>query len=61
MAGKSSKSTVVAIRLPNEIVFTLNRRINGRRSRWSSIGEYIKERLIYDIERSHDRINKKGE
>jgi len=59
MSGKSSKSTVVTIRLPNEVVYTLSRRINGRRSRWGSVGEYIKERLIYDIERSHG--GKKGE
>ena len=53
MSGTSSKTKVVTIRLPNEVVYTLTRRINGRRSRWGSIGEYIKERLIYDIERSH--------
>ncbi len=53
MSGTSNKSTRISIRLPNSLVRTLEHRINGRRSRWSSIGEYIKDRLIYDIERSH--------
>jgi len=53
MSGTSSKSTRISIRLPND------RRINGRRSRWVSVGEYIKERLIYDLERSHGN-NRKG-
>ncbi len=55
MSGKSKISQVVSIRLPNEVLFTLQRRIDGRRSRWSTVGEYIKERLIYDTERSHTR------
>jgi len=59
MSGTSSKSTRISIRLPNDLVRTLNRRINGRRSRWVSVGEYIKERLIYDLERSHGN-NRKG-
>lgn len=51
-----SKTTqVIAIRLPNEVVFTLKRRIDGRRSRWSSVGEYLRERIIYDTERQHTR------
>ncbi len=51
MASKLTK--VIAIRLPNEVVFTLQRRIDGKRSRWSTVGEYLKERIIYDTERSH--------
>jgi len=53
VSGKSNKTTVVAIRLPNDVVFTLRRRINGNRSRWSTVGEYLKERIIYDTERRH--------
>ena len=53
MSGRSSKTTVVTIRLPNDVVYTLSRRIAGDRSRWSTIGEYLKERIIYDTERSH--------
>ena len=55
MSGTSRKGTRVSIRLPNEVVRTLEHRINGRRSRWSSVGEYLKERIIYDTERQHKR------
>lgn len=39
MSGTSRISTRVSIRLPNEVVRTLERKINGRRSRWGSVGE----------------------
>ena len=55
MRGKSKISTVVSIRLPNEVVITLQNRINGRRSRWQTVGEYLKERITYDVLRSHDK------
>jgi len=55
MSGTSRKTTVVAVRLPNEVVFTLKRRLEGRRSRWGSVGEYLRERIIYDTERQHGR------
>ena len=52
---KSKVSGVVTIRLPNEVLYTISRRIDGRRSRWSSVGEYLKERIIYDTLREHKR------
>lgn len=55
MSGTSKISTRISIRLPNEVVRTLERRINGQRSRWGSVGEYLKERIIYDTMRSHQR------
>ena len=55
MSGTSRISTRVSIRLPNEVVRTLERRIDGRRSRWSTVGEYLKERIIYDTQREHKR------
>ena len=55
MPGTSKKTTVVSLRLPNEVVFTLQRRISGDRSRWLSVGEYLQERIIYDTQRSHTR------
>ena len=54
MSGTSRISTRVSLRLQNEVVRTLERRIEGRRSRWSTIGEYLKERIIYDVERNHN-------
>lgn len=55
MSGKSSVSTPVSFRLPNDVVNTLDRRIKGRRSRWASRGEYLQERVIYDLTRPHER------
>lgn len=52
---KSKISQVVSIRLPNEVLFTIQRRIDGRRGRWESVGEYLQERIIYDTERLHKR------
>lgn len=52
---KSKISGTVTLRLPNDVLCTINRRINGKRSRWSSIGSYLTERVIYDVRRSHDR------
>ena len=55
MSGTSRISTRVSIRLPNDVVRTLERRIEGRRGRWDSVGDYLKERIIYDVQRSHSR------
>ncbi len=60
---KSKVSRVVSFRLPNSVLFTLERRVNARRSRWCSVGEYLKERIIYDLTRKHERkakIEKEG-
>jgi len=55
MSGTSSKTTIISLRLPNEVVYTLRRRINGRRTHWFSVGEYLQDRIIYDTMRSHKR------
>lgn len=39
--------------MPNEVVFTLERRIAGKRTHWDSVGEYLQERIIYDVMREH--------
>ena len=57
MSGKSSKTTVISIRLPNDVVCTLRRRVDGRRTHWGSVGEYLQDRIIYDTTRSHKRNN----
>ena len=53
MPNQSKRTQIVTIRLPNEVLSVLKRRVNGRRSRWSTVGEYLKERIIYDTERVH--------
>jgi hypothetical protein len=47
----SQKSETVTIRLPKEVLYTIRRRIDGKRSRWDSEGEYIKWLVITDVER----------
>lgn len=55
----SKVSKPVTIRLPNDVLCTIERKINGRRSRWDSVGEYLKDRIIYDTLRSHHRQEQK--
>ncbi len=55
MSGRSRKTTLITLRLPNEVVCTLERRIDGRRSHWFSVREYLQERIIYDTQREHKR------
>ena len=52
---KSKTSTVVSIRLDNDLLFTIQSRVDGQRSRWSSVGEYLKDRIIYDTYRPHGK------
>ena len=56
----SKISRPVTIRLPNDVLYTIERRVNGRRSRWSTVGEYLKERIIYDTQREHKRREDKS-
>lgn len=61
MSGTSQISKRVSIRLPNDVVQTLRCRIDGRRTHWQSIGEYLKDRIIYDVRRPHGEKHQKGE
>lgn len=54
MAGKSSKTQVIAIRLPNEIVETIKKRFAN--NRFDSVSHYLRERIIYDMTRKHARF-----
>lgn len=51
--GKSSKTRVVGFRLPLDVYEALERRVNGKDTRWGSVGEYLQERVIYDVRRPH--------
>ncbi len=51
----SKSSRPVTIRLPNSVLCTIDRRINGRRARWDSVGDYIKELIIMELERNHHK------
>ncbi len=53
MPNISSKTKVIAFRLPVEIYDTIERRVKSKRSHWNTISEYLRERVCYDISRSH--------
>ena len=54
MAGKSSKTQVISIRLPNEVVEKIKRRFVN--NRFDSVSHYLRDRIIYDITRKHNRF-----
>ena len=43
----------MAIRLPNQVLEILRRRIEGRRSRWDSVHSYLKEWIVFEATRDH--------
>ncbi len=57
MAGKSSKTTILSIRLPNEAMLILNRRCST--NRYESVGDYLRARILYDLYRKHGKRKNK--
>ena len=55
MPNQSKQTQVVSIRLPNEIIAIISRRVNGKKSRCDSMGEYLRGRIIYDVTRRHHK------
>ena len=53
MSGTSSKSQVVAIRLPNEVVELIRERSEARG--YSNLADYLRPRIIADLTRKHKR------
>ena len=54
----SKKSKVISIRLPNEIIEKVQKRID-RRSGLVNMSTYLRERIIYDVSRKHKGRKKK--
>lgn len=52
MAGTSSKTRIVALRLPNDVIAIIERRL---RNRSMTISKYLRDRIIYDLTRKHSR------
>lgn len=53
MAGKSKRTKVVSLRLPNELMAKIEKRVKS--GEWDSVGHYLRERITYDILRQHRR------
>lgn len=51
----SKITSPVVFRLPNGIIQIIQRRISGKRSHWKTVGEYLRDRVIYDLTRPHGR------
>lgn len=51
----STITTPVAFRIPNELLAVIERRIKGKRSHWKTVGEYLRDRIKYDLTRPHKR------
>jgi len=54
MAGTSSKTTVVTLRLPNDVVAKVKQRIGGT-GYSESVSSYLRKRIIYDVNRKHKK------
>lgn len=53
MPTQNKKSRIVTVRLPLEVVQTIERRITGQKGRHSGISSYLRERITYDTMRRH--------
>jgi len=58
MAGKSSKTQVVAIRLPNEVAEIIKRRCENHLD--GTVSGYLRDRITYDMTRKHSK-NRRSE
>ena len=54
----STVSTPVVFRLPNHILEIVKKRIKSKRSHWNTVGEYLRDRVIYDLTRPHSKKEK---
>jgi len=53
MPGHSEKTEPVAFRLPIEVYGKILKRVQSKRSRYTTVAEYLKQRIIYDATRKH--------
>jgi hypothetical protein len=63
MAGTSSRTTVISLRLPNDVVAIAQRRVdrwNRNGGRYRSVNDYLRMLVIWDMRRSH-RKKAKGQ
>lgn len=53
----SKKTKVIAIRLPNELVARIEKRV--KKGWHESVADYLRDRIIYDITRKHQKARRK--
>jgi Arc/MetJ-type ribon-helix-helix transcriptional regulator len=57
MPGKSKSSRIVSVRLPNEVIEVLQRRV--KENRFTGIPSYLRDRITYDTLRRHGKGKRK--
>ena len=57
MPKQNRKSTVVALRIPNEIYEVIRRRVDYGRGPAETVSEYLRDIIIYAVGRKHERRN----
>ena len=53
----SKKTRIISIRLPNELIAKVQKRVDV--GRHESVSEYLRDRIIYDIGRKHKKAIRK--
>lgn len=53
----SKKTKVISIRLPNELVAKVQKRVEE--GRHDSVADYLRDRIIYDVLRKHQKARVK--
>jgi len=52
MSGKSNKTQVISVRLSNDVIEVIQRRVGNE---WDSVSQYLREMVTYQVMRSHHR------
>jgi len=60
MPNISHKTKPVAFRIPVDTFEVLERRTKGKRSRWATVNEYLRDRVVYDTSRKHGSKERKA-
>ncbi len=55
MPTQNKKSRLVTVRLPLEVVQTIEKRITSSKGRHSGISSYLRERITFDTMRQHGK------
>lgn len=55
MPGGSNSSKVIPVRLPNDVIETLERRIKKGKGSSQGLSQYLRDRITYDVRRKHGK------
>ena len=52
MPGSSTKTQVIRVRLPREVLAVIQRRVDRE---WDSVSQYVSDLVTYQVMRSHHK------